>query len=44
MTDRVPLFAREAALEEIRPRVQQAVTEVIESGAYIGGPDVSAFE
>lgn len=40
----MPLFAREAELALIRPRIKEAVSEVIESGAFVDGLDVAAFE
>jgi dTDP-4-amino-4,6-dideoxygalactose transaminase len=40
----VPLFDTATPLEPLRPRLAQRAAEVIESGRYILGPEVEAFE
>jgi len=40
----VPLFDTSTPLEPLRPRLLQAMTEVVEDGRFILGPNVAAFE
>lgn len=40
----VPLFAPGAAIEPLRARVDDALARVVDRGAYILGPELSAFE
>jgi dTDP-4-amino-4,6-dideoxygalactose transaminase len=41
---RIPLFDTPEVLQELRPELQRRVSAVIESGRFIGGPEVQAFE
>ena len=41
---RVPFLDLIAQLETTRPQVERALRDVVESGRYIGGPAVEAFE
>ena len=41
---RVPFLDLAAQLETVRPDVERAIRDVVESGAYVGGPAVEAFE
>jgi dTDP-4-amino-4,6-dideoxygalactose transaminase len=41
---RIPLFDTEAVLHELRPELEQRVSAVIQSGRFILGPEVEAFE
>jgi dTDP-3-amino-3,4,6-trideoxy-alpha-D-glucose transaminase len=41
---RIPLFDMNAQLAELRPEIERRMSEVIESGRFIGGPEVEAFE
>lgn len=41
---RVPFLDLAAQLETTRPRVERAIRDVVDSGRYIGGPAVEAFE
>ncbi len=40
----IPLFDTETPLAPLRPRIVEKVTEVINAGRYVLGPEVSAFE
>lgn len=40
----IPLFATRGALEPLLPQIAQRQREVLESGRYILGPEVEAFE
>ena len=40
----VPLFDMASELAAIRPEVDGAIARVLDSGIFIGGPEVSAFE
>ena len=40
----IALFDSRTALEPLRPRVDEAIAEVVEGGAFILGPNVEAFE
>jgi dTDP-4-amino-4,6-dideoxygalactose transaminase len=40
----IPLFDTETSLAPLRPRIAEKVTEVINAGRYVLGPEVSAFE
>ena len=40
----IPFLDLKAATEELRPEIDAAVSAVISSGRYIGGPAVAAFE
>jgi dTDP-4-amino-4,6-dideoxygalactose transaminase len=41
---KVPLFDMAAELAAVRPSIDAAIARVLESGVFIGGPEVSAFE
>ena len=41
---RVPFLDLAAQLETVRPDVERAIRSVVDSGGYIGGPAVEAFE
>jgi dTDP-3-amino-3,4,6-trideoxy-alpha-D-glucose transaminase len=41
---RIPLFDTEEVLQELRPELEQRVSAVIESGRFVLGPEVQAFE
>jgi dTDP-3-amino-3,4,6-trideoxy-alpha-D-glucose transaminase len=41
---RIPLFDTEAVLRDLRPELEQRVSAVIESGRFVLGPEVLAFE
>ncbi len=41
---RVPFLDLAAQLETTRPQVERAIRDVVDSGHYIGGPAVEAFE
>ena len=41
---RVPLFARESSLTPIKAEILRRVGGIIDSGTYIQGEDVAAFE
>jgi dTDP-4-amino-4,6-dideoxygalactose transaminase len=40
----VPLFDMAAELAAVRPAVDAAIARVLDSGVFIGGPEVAAFE
>ena len=40
----IALFDSRTALEPLRPRIDASIAEVVESGAFILGPNVEAFE
>jgi dTDP-4-amino-4,6-dideoxygalactose transaminase len=40
----IALFDSRTALEPLRPRIDEAIAEVVDSGAFILGPNVEAFE
>ena len=40
----IPLFDTEAQLHEVREEVNRAIAAVVESGRFILGPEVEAFE
>ena len=40
----IALFDSRTALEPLRPRIDEAIAGVVESGAFILGPNVEAFE
>src|SRR6476646_5416990 len=40
----VPLFDTSSALEPLRDELREAVTRVLDSGHFILGPEVEAFE
>ena len=40
----VPLFDSNAALKPLRGRLREAIDRVVDSGAFILGPEVEAFE
>lgn len=40
----MPLFAREASLDAIKPQVLERIKRIVEDGSYIQGEDVAAFE
>src|SRR5579875_109548 len=40
----IPLFDTATPLAPLRPRIVEKVTEVIEAGRYVLGPEVAAFE
>lgn len=44
MGPRIPLFAREESLDSVKHEILQRVGNVVKSGRYILGEDVSAFE
>jgi dTDP-4-amino-4,6-dideoxygalactose transaminase len=44
MTGPVPFLDRHAAYEELRAEIDAAVAGVLQSGHYIGGPEVERFE
>ena len=44
MQTTVPLFAREASLDAIKPEILDRVRLIVEGNAYIQGEDVAAFE
>lgn len=41
---KVPLFDMAAELATVRPEVDAAIARVLDSGVFIGGPEVAAFE
>jgi len=41
---RIPLFDTAEVLRELQPELQPRVAAVVESGRFIGGPEVRAFE
>ena len=41
---KVPLFDMPRELAAMRPAIDQAITRVLDSGVFIGGPEVLAFE
>jgi dTDP-4-amino-4,6-dideoxygalactose transaminase len=41
---RIPLFDTPAVLRELRPELEQRISAVVESGRFILGPEVEAFE
>jgi dTDP-4-amino-4,6-dideoxygalactose transaminase len=41
---RVPLFDMAAELAAVRPDIDAAIARVLDSGVFIGGPEVAAFE
>jgi dTDP-3-amino-3,4,6-trideoxy-alpha-D-glucose transaminase len=41
---RIPLFDMNAQLAELRPEIDRRISEVVESGRFILGPEVEAFE
>lgn len=41
---RVPFLSLDLATAEVRPELELAVSRVVTSGNYIGGPEVDAFE
>jgi len=40
----IPLFDTTDQLEEVRPEVEEAILRVVDSGRFILGPEVAAFE
>lgn len=40
----VPFLDLRASYEELRPEIDEAIARSLESGIYIGGPEVEAFE
>lgn len=40
----VPFLDLHAAYHELRPEINEAIARTLESGIYIGGPEVEAFE
>ncbi len=40
----IPFLSLQAATAELRPELDEAVSRVLSSGHYIGGPEVEAFE
>jgi dTDP-3-amino-3,4,6-trideoxy-alpha-D-glucose transaminase len=41
---RIPLFDTTEQLRRLRPELEPRISEVIDSGRFIGGPEVAAFE
>jgi dTDP-4-amino-4,6-dideoxygalactose transaminase len=41
---RIPLFDTEAVVAELRTEIDERIAAVIDSGRFIGGPEVEAFE
>jgi dTDP-4-amino-4,6-dideoxygalactose transaminase len=41
---RIPFFDMHAELTPVRPAVERALARVLDSGAFIGGPEVEGFE
>ena len=41
---RIPFFDMAAELATVRADVDRAIARVLDSGVFIGGPEVSAFE
>ena len=41
---KVPLFDMAAELAAVRPAVDAAIARVLDSGVFVGGPEVAAFE
>lgn len=44
MTPRVPFFDMTSELALVRPEIDAAIARVLDSGTFIGGPEVVAFE
>jgi dTDP-3-amino-3,4,6-trideoxy-alpha-D-glucose transaminase len=40
----IPLFGTDSQLSEIRPELDRRIHDVLDSGRFIGGPEVEAFE
>ena len=40
----VPLIDMTAAVAELRPAIDEAIKRVLDSGVFVGGPEVAAFE
>jgi len=40
----IPLFGTGAQLDEIRPQLERRILGVLDSGRFVGGPEVEAFE
>ena len=40
----IPFLSLAGATAELRPELDEAISRVVSSGHYIGGPEVEAFE